>query len=44
MFKIVAYIYSLISEAWDMVDKTDLCFIAFLHWPVEIDPKWFERD
>ena len=42
MKEILAYIWIRVSEAWAMVDKTDLCFISFLHWPVELDPKWFE--
>ena len=44
MCKIVAYIYSAISEAWSMVDKTDICFISYLHWPVDLNPKWFDPE
>ena len=44
MIKILAYIYSDISEAWSMVDKTDICFISYLHWPVDLNPKWFDPE
>ena len=44
MIKIVAYIYYLLLEVWDMVDKTDICFISYLHWPVDSNPKWFDPD